>query len=133
MFTMSTVKSTWINNYELYSEYTAKAPKFGPHVNFECFSNELASRDGSAKQMQCTILRKNVVTVVQCNANFDSIFTSHLHFALFCSFFWCIFCAFLLHFSQFFGALTMKYQPKGRKKCKNAKKMQKVDANVMQK
>jgi hypothetical protein len=32
--------------------------------------------------------------------------------------------------SQLFGALSVKYQPKGWKKCKNAKKIKKCDANA---
>ncbi len=60
-------------------------------------------------------------SAMRCNANFDSIFASHSHFALFLQF-----CAFFLHVSNLFGALTVKYRPKRWKKCENAKEVRKV-------
>jgi hypothetical protein len=66
-------------------------------------------RDGSAMRMRCKEMQKSFVPVVQCDANFDSIFASHSHFALFRIFaVFCIYFAFLLPFSQLFGELTVK-------------------------
>ncbi len=48
------------------------------------------------------------------------------HFRIAFRTFLCMFCAFFSHFSQLFGALTVKYRPKRWKKCENAKKMRKV-------
>jgi hypothetical protein len=72
-------------------------------------------RDDSAMQKNAK-MQKFSPTVVQCDANFDSIFALHSHFFLFCNclHFFAFFAFFLhilrifLHFSQLFGALTAK-------------------------
>ncbi len=58
-------------------------------------------------RMRCEKMRKIFVTVVRCDANFDSVFASHLHFAPFltsshfCTFFWHILRIFLALFTAF--------------------------------
>ncbi len=59
--------------------------------------------------------------VVRCGSNFDSVFASHSHFALFRMF--SHFCHIFSHFLILFGALTVKHGAKSakmRKKCENA-------------
>jgi hypothetical protein len=62
-------------------------------------------------------------SAMRCDANFDPIFASHSHFALFCtSSHFRTFFAYFAHFSRSFHI----FLPKRWKKCENAKKMRKV-------
>ncbi len=72
-------------------------------------------------------------SAMQCDANFDSIFASHSHFAVFRIF--CIFALFFVYFAHFFRTFHnfLVHQPwnvdqKGGKSAK--KKCKKCDANA---